>query len=100
MGGFQVSVGEPEENKQLRKKILDAGLLPSNRAASARKRVENKAAGRNSHFFAGECTERGSRVKSLRFAPTARADNIGTKQDVTMLTDTKELGHEIYPGSK
>ena len=69
MGGFQVSVREPEENKRLRKKILDSGLLPSNRAANARKRVEKKATGEISHFFAGECTERGNRVKGLRFAP-------------------------------
>ena len=27
------------------------------------------AAGSDSHFFTGECTERGSRVKGLRFAP-------------------------------
>ncbi len=73
MGGFQVSGREPAENKQLRKKILNSGLLPSNRAAKARKRVEKKATGEISHFFAGECTERGSRIKPLRFAPTAKA---------------------------
>jgi hypothetical protein len=77
MGGFRVSVREPEEDNRLRKKILDSGLLPSNRAASARKRVENKAAGENSHFFAGERTERGSRVKPLRFASTAKAAHHG-----------------------
>ncbi len=36
MGGFRVSVREPVENKRLRRKILDSGLLYSNRAASAR----------------------------------------------------------------
>jgi hypothetical protein len=36
MGGFRVSVREPEENKWLRRKILDSGLLCGNRASSAR----------------------------------------------------------------
>jgi hypothetical protein len=36
MGGLRVSVGEPIENKRLRSKILDSGLLYSNRAATAR----------------------------------------------------------------
>jgi hypothetical protein len=36
MGGFRVYVREPAENKRLRRKILDSGLLYSNRAASAR----------------------------------------------------------------
>jgi len=36
MGGFRVSVREPVENKRLRRKILNSGLLCSNRAASAR----------------------------------------------------------------
>jgi hypothetical protein len=36
MGGLRVYVGEPIENKRLRRKILDSGLLYSNRAATAR----------------------------------------------------------------
>jgi len=36
MGGFRVYVRKPVENKRLRRKILDSGLLYSNRAASAR----------------------------------------------------------------
>jgi hypothetical protein len=36
MGSFRVSVREPVENKRLRRKILDSGLLYSNRVASAR----------------------------------------------------------------
>jgi hypothetical protein len=36
MGGLRVRVREPIENKRLRRKILDSGLLSSNRAASAR----------------------------------------------------------------
>jgi hypothetical protein len=69
MGGLQVRGGEPEENKRLRREILDLGWLSVNAAASGRKRVEKKAGGEISHFFAGECTERGSRVKGLRCAP-------------------------------
>ena len=36
MAGFRVGVREPVENKRLRRKILESGLLYSNRAASAR----------------------------------------------------------------
>jgi hypothetical protein len=36
MGGLRVRVREPIENKRLRRKILDSGLLSSNRAVSAR----------------------------------------------------------------
>src|SRR5271166_6583892 len=53
MGSFWVRVREPVENKRLRKEILDSGVLCGNRAASARKRLENKEAGGISHFFAG-----------------------------------------------
>jgi len=69
MGGLRVRVREPEENRRLRRKILDCGWLSVNAAASARKRLENKEAGEISHFFAGDDTERGSRVKGLRCAP-------------------------------
>jgi hypothetical protein len=66
-------VREPAENKRLKRKILDSGLLPSNRAANARKRVEKKRAGEICHFFAEECSERGSRVKGLRVRSDERA---------------------------
>jgi hypothetical protein len=36
MGGFHVYARETAEKKRLRRKILDSGLLSSNRAASAR----------------------------------------------------------------
>jgi hypothetical protein len=36
MGSFRVYVGKPVENKRLTRKILDSGLLSSNRTASAR----------------------------------------------------------------
>jgi len=36
MGSFRVYVREPAENTRLKRKILDSGLLYSNRAASAR----------------------------------------------------------------
>src|ERR1700722_13035594 len=61
MGGFRVYVGKPVENKRLRRKILDSGGLSGNRAASARKNLENKEAAEPSHFFAEECTKRGGR---------------------------------------
>jgi hypothetical protein len=40
---------------------------------SAGELVEKKEQREISHFSAGDCTERGSRVKALRFAPTADA---------------------------
>jgi len=73
MGSFRVRVREPIENKRLRRRILDCGLLSSNHAANTRKRLENKEAQEISHFFAGECTERGSRVKGLRVRCDERA---------------------------
>jgi hypothetical protein len=60
MGGLRVRVREPEENKRLSRKILDAGLLCGNGAASARKRVEKKAAGEISHFSAGSVRSAGA----------------------------------------
>jgi hypothetical protein len=75
MGGFRVRGGEPEENKQLTRKILDCEWLSVNAAASGRKRVEKKAGREISHFFAEECTERGSRVKGLRCASMNAAKN-------------------------
>jgi hypothetical protein len=50
MGGFRVRVREPVENKRLRRNMLDSGVRCGNRAASARKRLENKEAGEISHF--------------------------------------------------
>jgi hypothetical protein len=51
MGGLQVREGEPEENKRLRREILDCGWLSVNATASARERVEKKAAGENLPIF-------------------------------------------------
>jgi hypothetical protein len=50
MGGFRVRVREPEENKRLRREILDCGWLSSNRAVRAGKRVEKKEPEKISHF--------------------------------------------------
>jgi len=69
MGGFQVRVREPEENKRLRKKIFDCGLLSSNRAANARKRVEKKAAGESPIFSLESVRSAGAASRVSAFAP-------------------------------
>jgi len=77
MGSFRVYVREPAENKRLRRKILDCGWWSVNAAASARKRVENKAAGEISPFFppgvyGAREPRQGSALRSDERAQTAR----------------------------
>jgi hypothetical protein len=60
MGSFLVRVREPIENRRLSRNILDSGVLCGNRAAGARKRLENKEPGEISHFSAGSVRSAGA----------------------------------------
>jgi hypothetical protein len=72
-GGFRVRAREPVENKQLKRKILNCGLLSSALAFTPVNVLKTKHRTKSPIFHAAECTERGSRVKPLRYDHPTRA---------------------------
>ena len=68
-GKVQPTAGSNRRNQApARRQVAAAG----ERETAARKK-QRRGEAVISHFFAGECTERGRPVKALRFAPTADA---------------------------